>query len=285
MAANITTEYPALKNGAIAKGNKAFVTGGQVYESCLQKGDVDWTDVYQPIAYLESTGTQWIDTKLTPTSTMGIKIKYRYTTAGAAAVAGIATLSKNPRTDALLVSTGNGQTGVAIFAAHNGGTVLTDITTALDTDYEVEVNYNGSGKIVVNGVEQGDIGSGSVTTAKTIPLFTRYDTTGRAYTTPNSRIYSVTFTDGQNTIMNLEPCYRRSDGVLGMYDTVSKTFFENAGTGVFSADLTPTVLPENAVNKVTSLSAQSTDTQYPSAKCVYDLIAGVDALLGSGVIE
>ena len=35
--------------------------------------------------------------------------------------------------------------------------------------------------------------------------------------------------------------------------------------------------PENAANKVTSLSAQSTDTQYPSAKCVYDALANVDA--------
>ena len=35
--------------------------------------------------------------------------------------------------------------------------------------------------------------------------------------------------------------------------------------------------PENAANKVTSLSAQSTDTQYPSAKCVYDALQGVDA--------
>jgi hypothetical protein len=34
--------------------------------------------------------------------------------------------------------------------------------------------------------------------------------------------------------------------------------------------------PENASNKVTSLTAQSTDTQYPSAKCVYDAIQGVD---------
>ena len=32
--------------------------------------------------------------------------------------------------------------------------------------------------------------------------------------------------------------------------------------------------PENAANKVTSLSAQSTNTQYPSAKCVYDALAG-----------
>ena len=30
---------------------------------------------------------------------------------------------------------------------------------------------------------------------------------------------------------------------------------------------------ENVSNKVTSLSSSSTDTQYPSAKCVFDYIA------------
>ena len=31
---------------------------------------------------------------------------------------------------------------------------------------------------------------------------------------------------------------------------------------------------ENTSNKVTSLSSSSTDTQYPSAKCVYDTLLG-----------
>lgn len=33
-------------------------------------------------------------------------------------------------------------------------------------------------------------------------------------------------------------------------------------------------------NKVTSLSSTSTDTEYPSAKCVYDIIGDVESLLG-----
>ena len=37
---------------------------------------------------------------------------------------------------------------------------------------------------------------------------------------------------------------------------------------------------EDKTNKVTSLSSQSTDTQYPSAKCVYDLIGDIETLLG-----
>ena len=36
---------------------------------------------------------------------------------------------------------------------------------------------------------------------------------------------------------------------------------------------------EVTANKVTSLSAQSTDTQYPSAKCVYDLIGPINTAL------
>ena len=45
---------------------------------------------------------------------------------------------------------------------------------------------------------------------------------------------------------------------------------------------------EVLTNKVTSISSSSTDTQYPSAKCVYDIVGDVETLLttldvGSGV--
>lgn len=36
---------------------------------------------------------------------------------------------------------------------------------------------------------------------------------------------------------------------------------------------------EDKANKVTSLSSSSTDTQYPSAKCVYDLIGDIESVL------
>ena len=38
---------------------------------------------------------------------------------------------------------------------------------------------------------------------------------------------------------------------------------------------------ENTSNKVTSLSSSSTDTQYPSAKCVYDLVGDIETILAS----
>ena len=38
---------------------------------------------------------------------------------------------------------------------------------------------------------------------------------------------------------------------------------------------------EEKSNKVTSISSQSTDTQYPSAKCVWDLVGDIETLLAS----
>lgn len=38
---------------------------------------------------------------------------------------------------------------------------------------------------------------------------------------------------------------------------------------------------ENTSNKVTNLSSSSTDTQYPSAKCVYDLVGNIESLLAA----
>ena len=52
------------------------------------------------------------------------------------------------------------------------------------------------------------------------------------------------------------------------YDTIVASL-KNAIEAVF----------EQKSNKVTSISSSSTDTQYPSAKCVYDAIGG-----GGGVV-
>ena len=54
--------------------------------------------------------------------------------------------------------------------------------------------------------------------------------------------------------------------------------YQKPGTGIPASDLASGVIPdvsgkEDKTNKVTSLSAQSTDTQYPSAKAVYDGLA------------
>ena len=50
---------------------------------------------------------------------------------------------------------------------------------------------------------------------------------------------------------------------------------------ISSSDITSWNGKEDASNKVTSLSSSSTDTQYPSAKCVYDIIGDVETLINA----
>ena len=49
---------------------------------------------------------------------------------------------------------------------------------------------------------------------------------------------------------------------------------------LYVIDETPGAFEETA-NKVTSLSSSSTNTQYPSAKCVYDLIGDIETIINA----
>ena len=49
-----------------------------------------------------------------------------------------------------------------------------------------------------------------------------------------TKIYSFKIYEGNNIVKDFVPCYRRADNVVGLYDQISKQFYENAGTGVFT---------------------------------------------------
>lgn len=48
-----------------------------------------------------------------------------------------------------------------------------------------------------------------------------------------ARIYAYSIYNDSETKINLIPCYRKSDGEIGLYDTINKKFYTNLGTGEF----------------------------------------------------
>lgn len=66
-----------------------------------------------------------------------------------------------------------------------------------------------------------------------IYIFARNKNNAPEYKNNGLKVYSFKMFDGNNLAQELVPCYRKSDGEIGMYDTVSKTFYTNAGTGTF----------------------------------------------------
>ena len=72
-------------------------------------------------------------------------------------------------------------------------------------------------------------------------------------------------------------------GYLTQHQDISdlRTHIKNGTVHITAAERKKWNAKEDVNNKVTSLSASSTDAQYPSAKCVYDMIGNVEALLAA----
>lgn len=81
---------------------------------------------------------------------------------------------------------------------------------------------------------------------KTLYLFSYPSSQYPSYT----QLFSCKMYEGTTLVRNLVPCKRNSDNVLGMYDTVSGNFLTNAGTGTFIAGANVVPTPETPMNIV-----------------------------------
>ena len=102
-----------------------------------------------------------------------------------------------------------------------------------------------------------------------------------AYQKPSSGIPSTDLASGvQTSLGKADSAYQKPSGGIPKTDLASavQTSLGKADTAVQPAALANM---EVTTNKVTSISSSSTDTQYPSAKCVYDLVGDIETLLAS----
>lgn len=59
------------------------------------------------------------------------------------------------------------------------------------------------------------------------------NTGGTVSLTPKARIFNLKFSEAGEVKVDLIPCYRKADDVIGMYDLVTGTFYTNKGSGTF----------------------------------------------------
>ncbi len=191
---------------------------------------------YTQLEYIESTGEQYIDTQYTMTNTSGIKIVIDDT----------ATNSPKASTAAYFVGaslqgsymgyfTRVSNNMVASVWAWNGENVLgTDITSTHSTVY---INYMNDRKFIYNNGTRDYVREGDLPTLKdaTGSLYLFNTSSGGGIYSGVGKMYSAQITENQSIVRNLVPAQRNSDGAVGMYDTVSGTFFGNKGSGEFVA--------------------------------------------------
>ena len=237
----------------IGKGTlENVITGKGLNISSINSGEnINITNLlpneYTRLEYIESSGTQYININITPTTTMGINIDYAYPTVDSNTNAGICGTFQNayPRTDTFFITSNNGKTASTLFFAHRGTQVDSGTMITANKKYNAKINWLNNGKIEF-GDSVFNIKTNNVETDE-IHLFGRKSGNNYAYTV--ARIYGCQFSEETKIIRNLIPAKRNSDNVIGMYDTVNETFYENSGTGTFTAGAVLNNIPKiNFVN-------------------------------------
>ena len=181
-------------------------------------------DGYTRVEYIESTGTQYIDTGLVSTSNTRILTK----------------LSWNNVTARQLI----GADGGAYFGVVNNywqigdtGTNTSSIAAISNTWYDVEftviqnTSTTANLTLSVNGVSGTNTRSFSKSTPINLFALGRTNSSPTLYC--NCKLGITYIYQNEILTRNLVPC-KNSSGTIGMYDTITNTFYTNAGTGTFN---------------------------------------------------
>lgn len=216
-------------------GKLFYNKGTGQFQYSGSEGFVHWftPDVqseYQPIDYLETSGTQYIDTKYYPTAETGIELDFMWLGSGTTAwvpICGIRGANSN-----FYCWFVNG-TSLAVSPNYStydpgGGFTLTKnkryklYNRKGCTMFNKQVTHNTSLTIKTETKDTFHIGcisnNGSIDNRQ-----------------PYMRIYGFQIFEKFAPVCDMRPCRRKSDGVLGLYDVLTGNFYTNQGTGEFIA--------------------------------------------------
>lgn len=197
---------------------------GQLFYNQGTGDDFNYGRQIIPVEYLESTGTQYIDTGVILSSTNKVEALAEYTgkpSTGSSYIFGTYGSSKNFGINADLQNSGNFY-GVW----YNQGTITASTPKPeIDTRYKVEVSSNG---IYINDTLFSTV-SGTFTGSNPAYLFWA-NGTGQ----PKSimKLYSCQMWNGSNLVRDFIPCIDENNTPF-MFDKVNNTVYLNSGTGQF----------------------------------------------------
>ena len=168
---------------------------------------------YQEVEYLESTGTQYINTGLIPNNNINFKVEVDFFRGAYANGAVIGAWGSN-----YFGLSGN-------YWAYGN---LADIEVSGLATYA-----NVGPKLFKNNVQIATSNNENMNITNNIVLFalTYGDNNLGFYS--QCKIYYCEIYSGEYPIRNFIPCYRKSDNKPGMYDLVNNIFYTNQGDGEF----------------------------------------------------
>ena len=184
---------------------------------------------YVPVEYIESSGTQYIDTGYSPTS-QKLKIDYVFSYNSIADSKALYSITSSNDSEWFVHYKSASD---PIMRHYFGSSTISNIKEySLNTKYEeiMSVN-NGTYSVINNGEEKTGTYSGRVSTTGTLHV------SGRKITgvqSPNAKTYSVKFWDNDVLVRDMVPVKDTKTNKYGLYDRITNLFYGNSGTGDFT---------------------------------------------------
>lgn len=178
---------------------------------------------YKRLLYIESTGTQWIDTGFVPTATAKVVAEVQYAN------------STTTERSGLFIGSSHMMFGISnskweIYIGNKGLATSTAATTKRTV-------------VVLDAVSKTGVVSGAVTAAAytafgaqsvTMPIFVLREGANSFRNYSSMKLFSYKIYNANALVRNFIPCINDA-GEVGLYETVNGVFCGNSGTGVFIA--------------------------------------------------
>ena len=237
------------EHGTVVSNTQITVTENGTYtvyvEDALGNAAVDTIEItninvpseYQKVEYISSTGTQYIDSGLAP-STLGGNYRLEIGESHSSDISNLYVIGGAMNNTAagaranIRINTATNCQAFVNNSDNSGNLSLSRATLVADSMNDIKFTVsttNTTRKLEVNGSSTSSTAaftSSSTTTWKVFGM-SSYKFVGKLY---YARIY-----DSSNDHLERDfvPVYRKSDGVIGLYDTANGVFYTNAGTGDF----------------------------------------------------
>ena len=194
---------------------------------------------YQQVEYIQSSGTQYIDTGFQPDQNTRV-----------VADANVTTITQYMSIFGASDSAGGSDAVVPVYDGSSSGAYFWGNSSASFSTsgnagrHVVDANKN---NLSIDGVQKASAAATSFVCNHSLYLFA-YNAAGDAGNKCSMELYSCQIYDDGALVRDFVPCYRTSDNVAGLYDTAQGAFYTNAGAGAFSPG--PNVTPSEPAGPV-----------------------------------
>lgn len=199
---------------------------------------------YQLLEYVQSTGSQYIDTGVAAKNGLTVKLNFKSEKASSSTDGILAAYSSGA--EAYLP--GVNQSGEMIVGLGSGTRATSRTLTTSSNEVEIAINSSGGFTLKVNGCEEGSQASCAAPTDCNLYLFAR-NTDNQAERFSKTTLYAAKFyEDGTKLIRYFVPVKNSDTHEVGLYDLKEGSFYSAQG-GALTAG--PEVNPEEPIEPPT----------------------------------